>query len=163
MLRQYHFYYSPSITNIVQIVCDILPFNHIVDDQDFQRCITLPIFDILFDVSQYDNLIFKPLKHRFVTINNNVYIPPYKPLSCKYLLPYEYNDIISLNDLSILHVYCRSMHNFRNFNNSILYLKLFAQSFAIIAIKETWLLDNDALQSYEINNYNLFIKNRQKY
>ena len=105
-------------------LCDILPFNHIVDDQDFQRCITMPMFDILFDVSRYDNLIFKPLENHFVTNNNNVYIPPHKPLSWKYLLPDEYNDIISLNDLSILHVNCRSMHNFRNFNNLILYLKL---------------------------------------
>ena len=96
-----------------------------------------------------------------MTNNNNVYIPPHKPLSCKYLLPDEYDEIISLNDLSILHVNCRSMHNFRNFNNLILYLKLFAQSFAIIAITETWLLDNDALQSYEINNYKLFTKNKK--
>ena len=56
----------------------------------------------------------------------------------------------------MLHVNCRGMHNFRNFNNLILYLKLFAQPFVIIAITETWLLDNDALQSYEINNYKLF-------
>ena len=53
------------------------------------------------------------------------------------------------------------MHNFRNFNKLILYVKLFVQPFAIIAITETWLLDNDALQSYEINNYKLFIKNRK--
>ena len=73
----------------------------------------------------------------------------------------EYNDIISINDLSILHVNCRSMHNFRNFNNLILYLKLFTQPFAIIAITDTWLLDNDALQSYEIKNCKLFNKNRK--
>ena len=84
--------------------------------------------------------------------NNNVYIPPHKPLSSKYLLPDEYNDIISLNVLSMLHVNCRSMHNFRNFNNLMLYLKLFVQTFTINTITETWLLDNDALQSYEINN-----------
>ena len=121
----------------------------------------MPMFNILFDVSRYDNLIFKPFENHFVTNNKNVYIPPQKPLSCKYLLPDEYTDIISLNDLSILHVNCRSMHNFRNFNNVILYLKLFAQPFAIIAITETWLLDSNALQSYEINNYKLFNKNRE--
>ena len=53
------------------------------------------------------------------------------------------------------------MHNFCNFNNLILYVKLVAQLFAIIAITETWLLDNDALQSYEINNYKLFTKIRK--
>ena len=38
---------------------DILPFNHIVDDQYFQRCITMPMFDILFDVSRYDQGLYK--------------------------------------------------------------------------------------------------------
>ena len=47
-------------------LCDILPFNYIVDDQDFQRCITMLMFDILFDHSQYDNLIFKPLENQFL-------------------------------------------------------------------------------------------------
>ena len=42
-----------------------------------------------------------------------------------------------------------------------MYLHLFVQPFAIIAITETWLLDNDALQNYDINNYKLFKTNRK--
>ena len=41
-----------SLVYCSNCLCDILPFNHVIDDQDFQRCITLPMLDILFDVSR---------------------------------------------------------------------------------------------------------------
>ena len=62
------------------------------------------MFDILFDVSQYENLIFKPFKNHFAVNNNSACILQCNPLNWKYILPDEYNDLICFDGISILHV-----------------------------------------------------------
>ena len=106
-----------------------------------------------FDIAQNDNLCFKPFESNFLNTENNIYFSEDTPFLCYYLQCDKYKYPL---ELSVLHVHCRT--NFEKFTDM---LKVIDNPFSAIAITETWLFESDAINLYELHNYQLFLKFRQ--
>ena len=76
------------------------------------------------------------------------------------MLSEEYNILSSKYPLklSVLHANFRSVHNLANFKKLTDLLKVVDSPFSAIAITETWLFKSDAINLYELHNYQLFFK-----
>ena len=73
---------------------------------------------------------------------------------CSYYTQSEFIDKkISSKHLSVIHFNVRSLKN--NFESLNTYLSSLNYKFDIIAISESWLCDNDVIDEYEIENYNM--------
>ena len=81
--------------------------------------------------------------------------------TCSYYTQSEFIDKkIGSKNLSIVHFNARSLKN--NFESLNTYLRSLDYKFDIIAISESWLCDNDIIDEYEIEDYNMVYMNRKK-
>ena len=53
-------------------MADILPYNNIIDYNEFMHAIRLFFSNYNFDIAQYNNLCFKPFESNFFNTENNI-------------------------------------------------------------------------------------------
>ena len=124
---------------------DILPFNHYLDDDDFQMAILDFSFNSDANLLNLNNLIFNPLLVDFDSQSNvndayssNDTID--SPTTSSYFLEDQFNRSLPPNHqdrFSIIHFNARSLN--RNFDHISNYLDLLNHSFSVIGITESWL------------------------
>ena len=146
-------------------VSDILPFNHISDDNEFY--LTLHHYFNLsknIDMSKIQSLKINPftlnsINHPTIDIESLNDIQNKFELeldkTCQYMFSEDFNTKYTSDqsDFSFFHVNARSLpKNFDNFHTLLSSLEF---NFSIMAVSETWFNSNTNINSYNIDNYSL--------
>ena len=146
-------------------VSDLLPFNYIIDDEEF--CLTLYCYFNLtkqIDISKFQSLKINPLTINTIKLNelenheDPISVQDNFDLNnlCQYMFSEDFNKkYVSYDsqDFSLLHLNARSLpKNVDQFKDLISSL---GYNFDIMAISETWFNSNTNVNMYNVPNYSL--------
>ena len=136
---------------------DILPFNHISDDEEFY--LTIHNYFHLskeIDIEKIQSLKINPFNINSMNrqlINKEEHSQDSFEIDCQYMFSEDFNEKYSKDhfDFSLFHVNARSLQkNYDNFRNLLDTLDF---NFSILAISETWFNGNTNVNMYNVKDY----------
>ena len=147
----------------------VLPFNHIIDDEEFMHELNQFYFDHKISFDELQNLKFNPFNlnepnDKIINLNVNYDITNDNE-KCNYHCSDTFNDLtknIDQENLSLIHFNSRSLN--KNIDSITDYLKTLDHKFPLIAFSETWLNDNNSLPALNnIDGYRIASHSHRKF
>ena len=138
-------------------VSDILPFNHISDDEEFYLTIH-NYFHVSkeIDIGKIQSLKINPFTINAIncqTIANDETCQAHAETDCQYMFNEDFNKKYSKahSNFSLLHVNARSLP--KNYDHFCTLLDSLEFNFSIIAVSETWFKSNTNVNIYNVKDY----------